>query len=90
MIQARARVRIRPDDPRIYEMLNVSVGSLLGTVITSHEPAPFAHDKRTRWCVRFDNNHYGLFYAHELEEVASALKTPPIPVLSQQSPLGGP
>lgn len=71
MIVARSRVRIRPDDPRIYEMLNVGAGRLVGTVVTAHEPAPFSHDSRVRWCVRFDNNHYGLFYAHELEEIAT-------------------
>ena len=69
MIQNRSRVQVQPDDPRFYEMLNVTPGLLVGTIITAHEPAPFAHDNRIRWCVRLDNNHYGLFYEHELREL---------------------
>lgn len=83
MIRALSRVHVRPADPRIYEMLKVTDGYLAGTVVAAHEPAPFTHDSRVRWCVRLDNNHYGLFHEHELEEITHDLETPPASVQSQ-------
>lgn len=90
MIVAQSRVRVRPDDPRYYEMMNVTDGLLVGTVVTFYEPAPFSHDKRVRWCVRLDNNHYGLFYEHELLEVKDDLGSPPVTVQPRQGTPGGP
>jgi hypothetical protein len=72
MIQLKSRVRVRPDNPQLYEMLNLHNNDLIGEVVGLYEPSKYAHDVRPRWCVKLDINHYNLFYEHELEEISCA------------------
>lgn len=70
MIQLKSKVRVHPDDPRIYEMLRTKPEKLIGEVISEYTPSQYAHDTRPRWCVKLDINHYSLFFEHEIEEIA--------------------
>lgn len=68
MIPCNSRVRVRPDNPMIWEMFNVKIDKdVVGEVIDVYQPPPFAHDNRQRWCVKLDIGYYSLFYEHELE-----------------------
>lgn len=68
MIQQDSRVRIRPDNLRLREMLRIQPNDdVTGKAIKLYLSPPQAHDVRPRWCVRLDVDYYGLFYEHEIE-----------------------
>lgn len=71
MIKPNDRVRIRPADPQIYEMLDIAFDRpLVGSAIAAFRASsPFAYDNRERWCVRLDDDFYGLFYETEIEVI---------------------
>lgn len=71
MILTKQRVRIKPDNPKVWRMLGGMVDQLTGEVIEVSIPSPQAVDQRPRYwvCLSTGGDHFVSCLENELEVI---------------------
>lgn len=72
MILTKTKVRIRPNNPKVWRMLGGLVDQIIGEVVEISIPSPCATDQRPRYwiCLNEKADHYISCLESELEIIA--------------------